>query len=333
MKHKNIRCFARNGSSIFAGTISQGIFISTDEGQSWTQTSLNDRWVYSLAVDGSVIYAGTYIYGVYKSTDNGQTWFQTSVNNNNIYTILITGGRIFAGGMRSMYISSDNGQSWVTSAFNNTNIYSLAVSGSQIYAGTGDYYNSHGTGVYVSSDNGQTWIQTSLNNKIIASFIVIGSKIFAGADPSGVYLSSDNGISWVPKNEGLGNSNIVSFISNNDYLFAGTRGGSVWKRSLSELIGITNISTEVPKEFSLSQNYPNPFNPSTKIRFQIPKSGLVNMAVYDILGREITTLVNEELKPGIYEAEWDASNYPSGVYYYKLFTNEFSETRKAVLIK
>ena len=108
------------------------------------------------------------------------------------------------------------------------------------------------------------------------------------------------------------------------------------------IIGITPISTEIPKSFELSQNYPNPFNPSTKIRFSVPllsgegvsrRDGVVSLKVDDALGREITTLVNEQLKPGIYSVDWNASNYPSGVYFYKLFTVSYSETKKMVLIK
>ncbi len=94
----------------------------------------------------------------------------------------------------------------------------------------------------------------------------------------------------------------------------------------------------VPTAFSLSQNYPNPFNPETKIRFDIPgntnsQSSSVKLVIYDILGREVETPVNENLEAGSYEVNWDASKYPSGVYIYKLQTNDFTETKKMILIK
>jgi len=109
----------------------------------------------------------------------------------------------------------------------------------------------------------------------------------------------------------------------------------------SQQIGIKPISAEIPKSFSLYQNYPNPFNPATKIRFAIPLSRgvsegwgvFVKVIVYDILGREVATLVNEHLKPGTYEVDWDGTIYPSGVYFYKLITETFSETKRMVLIK
>jgi hypothetical protein len=95
-----------------------------------------------------------------------------------------------------------------------------------------------------------------------------------------------------------------------------------------------------PTEYALEQNYPNPFNPSTKIGFKIPASpaggqgsGLTALKVYDVLGREVATLVNEELKPGSYEATFNATGLASGVYLYKLTTGEFNQTQKMLLMK
>ena len=100
-------------------------------------------------------------------------------------------------------------------------------------------------------------------------------------------------------------------------------------------VGISGMNTEIPGEFSLSQNYPNPFNPTTKIRFDISGSSAAqtSLSVYDLLGREVAALVNEELKPGTYEVNWDASNFPGGVYFYRISAGSFSETRKMILIK
>lgn len=120
----------------------------------------------------------------------------------------------------------------------------------------------------------------------------------------------------------------------------------------SMLVGIESISNNIPEEFSLSQNYPNPFNPSTKIRFSIPPyyspleggmhvlsraeggGDLVTLKIYNVLGREAAVLVNDELKPGTYEVEWDAANFSSGIYYYKLTAGQyFSQTKKMVLVR
>jgi hypothetical protein len=102
-------------------------------------------------------------------------------------------------------------------------------------------------------------------------------------------------------------------------------------------IGIEPISSEVPDRFMLFQNYPNPFNPTTKIKFGIPvgtRRGLfVQIKIYDILGREISTLVNEELKPGTYEVDWSAENYPSGVYFYTITSAGYFDSKKMILLK
>jgi hypothetical protein len=108
--------------------------------------------------------------------------------------------------------------------------------------------------------------------------------------------------------------------------------------------GIIPISNEIPNSYELYQNYPNPFNPSTKIKFDIPAGPLsrgvstgrgvsVRLTIYDILGRELEMLVNQQLQPGTYNVDWDASNYPSGIYFYKLVTDNFIETNKMILIK
>jgi hypothetical protein len=101
----------------------------------------------------------------------------------------------------------------------------------------------------------------------------------------------------------------------------------------SMVVGINEISGNIPETFSLSQNYPNPFNPVTNIKFDIPKSGMVRITIFDLLGREVTTLVNEQMQPGSYNVDWDASNYPSGVYFFKLETENFTESKKMILIK
>ncbi|TRZ64921.1 T9SS C-terminal target domain-containing protein [bacterium] len=117
----------------------------------------------------------------------------------------------------------------------------------------------------------------------------------------------------------------------------------------TDVLGVHNISSEVPSSFSLSQNYPNPFNPTTTIRYSIPSLSSpridplssprilggepVSLKVYDILGKEIATLVNEKQSPGTYEVTFDASQYPSGVYFYKLTTSGYTNAKSMILLK
>jgi len=106
-----------------------------------------------------------------------------------------------------------------------------------------------------------------------------------------------------------------------------------YDRNFSTIVSVDNEHKEVVNEFSLSQNYPNPFNPTSKIKYQIAKLGKVELKVYDILGREITTLVNDIKAPGIYEVTFNASQLASGVYFYRLISSDFVQTKKMMVIK
>jgi hypothetical protein len=98
-------------------------------------------------------------------------------------------------------------------------------------------------------------------------------------------------------------------------------------------ISVHDITIEIPTKYNIAQNYPNPFNPTTNVRFSIVNAGQVKLIVYDVQGREVQTLVNERLQPGTYEATFDGSALTSGVYFYKLVTNGFTETKKMSLLK
>ncbi|MBL7127518.1 MAG: T9SS type A sorting domain-containing protein [Ignavibacteria bacterium] len=89
----------------------------------------------------------------------------------------------------------------------------------------------------------------------------------------------------------------------------------------------------IPEKFNLHQNYPNPFNPATNIKFDIPKASYVKLTIYNILGKEITTLVNEKLNIGSYEVNWNGMDYPSGVYFYKMVADDYVNVKKMVLLK
>jgi hypothetical protein len=104
-------------------------------------------------------------------------------------------------------------------------------------------------------------------------------------------------------------------------------------RIVSLITGVHNIGLDLPKVYKLEQNYPNPFNPVTRISFDIPKQSLVMMKVYDILGREVKTLVNEIKAPGNYSVDFDGTELSSGVYFYKLESNGFTDIKRMLLIK
>jgi hypothetical protein len=109
-------------------------------------------------------------------------------------------------------------------------------------------------------------------------------------------------------------------------------GAKIYK--LTNIVGIQQISTEIPGGFKLSQNYPNPFNPSTIIKFDIPSNDkVVKLSIFNSLGQEVAVLVNKKLGAGSYEYTFDGEDLNSGVYFYKLQTESFSETKKMLFIK
>ncbi|MCU0373059.1 MAG: T9SS type A sorting domain-containing protein [Ignavibacteria bacterium] len=108
---------------------------------------------------------------------------------------------------------------------------------------------------------------------------------------------------------------------------------NTWNANLGVITGINPVALNTPDKYSLSQNYPNPFNPVTKINFALPKSGLVTLKVYDMLGREVSTLVNEVKTAGSYTVNFNASNFSSGAYFYRLESNGFIDTKKMMVIK
>ncbi len=99
------------------------------------------------------------------------------------------------------------------------------------------------------------------------------------------------------------------------------------------ITGVEGYSNEIPKEFQLYQNYPNPFNPVTSIKFDIPKSTYVKIKMYDMLGKEISELVNMDMEAGRYEVNWDGTNFASGVYFYRIETKDFTKVMKMILLK
>jgi hypothetical protein len=112
-----------------------------------------------------------------------------------------------------------------------------------------------------------------------------------------------------------------------------TEIGATWNSELPILVGTNNNQNNVPSAYNLSQNYPNPFNPVTKISYTLPKAGNVKLVVFDVLGREITTLVNDVKTAGTHVVSFDASSLSSGVYFYRINAGDFTSTKKMMLVK
>lgn len=262
---------------------------TTNNGVSWDSTGLylpqagaEAGWNNAMYCYQNKIWLGTNNSRIYYSSNNGTNWTTQStgseVNSYAVWFLYDSDGLM---GGATMWITTNGGGSW----------------NSQTAAGTGNIGGI--TGCQSPVDNNsflqQTWYVRS-DNKIYFSPGGPGwstgytapagtynyiKSILAGASVTLIAVRNNGGISY------------IHFI----------------------LSGIQSISNDIPNSFSLSQNYPNPFNPTTNIKFDIPKSGFVKLSIFNGLGQEVATLVNSELKAGTYNADWNASDYPSGIYF------------------
>ncbi len=194
--------------------------------------------------------------------------------------------------------------------------------------------------IYKTTNGGINWqgYNFSINSPFTSIFFTNNSTGYVTADSGKILKTTDIGQSWNFLATNTPNRlNSIFFVdSNTGYAAGGSNNVPVILKTTNgggNIVGINNINSEIPERFSLSQNYPNPFNPVTIIRFQIKRLSDVKLIIYDLLGREVATLVNEELKPGTYETDWDASNFSSGVYSYKIISEDYIETKKMVLMK
>ena len=142
------------------------------------------------------------------------------------------------------------------------------------------------------------------------------------------YETTNGGNSWHAAVWGQGLNKII-FLNDTIGYAAGRR---IYKYS-NDPVGINHIGSEIPQRFELKQNYPNPFNPMTNIGLRIADFGFVSLKVYDITGKVVAVLVNEELNAGVYNVDFDASNLSSGTYFYRMETNGFVDVKKMVVVK
>jgi hypothetical protein len=341
-----------NESTLFIGTYGNDVFRSTNKGLTWTAADSGflkigdySDCVFSFAANGTSLFAGTG-FGVFQTTNNGVSWVSSRLGlpAGSIQSLATNDSYLFAGVHSSgLFRSSDNGVTWAASDsgfgldFSYYPILSVASKDSHVLAGTA-------SGTFLSSNNGTSW--APLYFWPIHSCLFIGSNILATTSGGGVFLSSDNGEHWNETNSGLTrdpyyDEYLYSAITTaNSYFFVGSQSptkswlGEVWRRPTSEIVITTQgISPRVPSEFLLEQNYPNPFNSSTTIRFTLPSQSYCTLAIYDMLGREVLTLVSEVLPHGSYSQSWTPQGTPSGVYFLRLSAGSFTQTKKLVILR
>ncbi|MBE2227962.1 MAG: T9SS type A sorting domain-containing protein [Ignavibacteria bacterium] len=338
---RKVKDFFYADGKLWCAAENNGLFYSTNGGDLWTRELSS-----SINYPNAVITSGNYIYT--HSTGSSRVLFSTNMGANWTITeqgvfphltlsFALNGNFIFSGGSDGAYVSFLGATSWTEiSQTPNTGVDEIRYTNNKLYAAC---FGTPG-GIWSSTNNGTNWINinTAITNRQLWSLHVFNYNILVGTDDGinrAIFFSSNDGTSWTNVSGGLpADLSFSEITSNSTYAFGIIYyTGAVYRRPLSELIGIQPISTEIPKQFSLSQNYPNPFNPVTNINFDVKEKGLVKLAVFNSIGQEIAVILNQELSPGSYKADWNAEDYPSGVYYYKITAGDFSETKKMILIK
>ncbi len=323
-----------------------GVFRSADNGETWRQSSAPfpyPKWkpVGRFATDKKtgIILAGTND-GIIASRDGGNVWFTafhydsaTATKGFAVMDICVApNGTVYAattGGATGTHYgvlrSDGTVWEWKNNGLTNLSMYSVACDDAgTVYAGSED-------GLFRSTDNGESWRKIGFEKNAIADILIVRPDLIFIANgpngaPPGVFRY--DGLSWSQIGPPPAGGDCLARIGNG--ILIGAFGVYL---AADVITAVEGPPPSPPANFRLEQNFPNPFNPATTIRYSVPKTGVVNIAVYNLLGQEIKTLVNEEKRPGEYEVRFDTSRLPSGIYFYRLNAGTFTETKKMLLVK
>jgi len=315
---------------------------TTNFGTNWiTQTSntgftlrsiffrnINDGWI----VGDSGI--------VKRSTNSGNTWVeQNSGINIDLNCVYFHDTQLgWASGRQGNLIRTTNGGSnWINS-------YVARITGEKLFflnANTGwlcgwGTFGSYDSTLVKTTNGGLTWLPqaSQILADILGVYFVNENLGWICCNGGFIYVSTNGGNNWYEQSRPvIMPLHDIMFVDSNIGWSVGQSGSIVSTTNGGGAIGIQQISNEVPKIYSISQNHPNPFNPKTSIKIGLKEASHVELTIYDILGREIEKLVNQELNPGYYNVDFNGDNYPSGMYFYRLETDGFSETKKMVIVK
>lgn len=334
-EYYNTKAVVADSNYLFAGTYN-GVYTSTDRGASWTN-SLSGSMLNTLVKIDKSIFASILGEGLRRSNDYCKSWVKVNdglvtasdYSSKYIYTVANSGTNIYAGSQAGVFISSNMGDSWrkINEGITDIWIISLAAKDSLVVAGTG--YGK----VFLSTNCGANWTNISCSQMSgwVNSICFYKNNIFA-SNTAGLFQSTNFGKDWIKIDDSNFNMTYCTAFDNT-YIYAGTDNG-IWKRPLIELANsVEKIDNNIPDVYTLKQNYPNPINPVTKIEFSLPKESAVKVKIYDILGREVNTLINEKLSAGSYSVEWNSAGLCSGVYIYTLQAGSTIISRKMNLLK
>ena len=335
--HTIVRAWGVAGTNLFLSSLSGSlgtVLRSTDSGESWTEADngLRGASVDGFAFDGTALVAGTEWNGVFRSTNTGSTWTQVADSSLGwpLHYFVVSGTDIFVSGVGGVYRSTDGGTSWASasSGLPSPNVGSLAVIGTTLIACMGD-------SIFRSTNNGVNWTLAGkpFAGNSIGSIIASGSILFGRG--TGLSWSSDSGTTWKANNGGLPTAweaTISALAVSGQNLIAATWMG-IYRAKLSYVTGVNTSLNDLPEAFKLDQNYPNPFNPSTTIRYSLPQRSRVSLTVFNTLGQQVATLVNEAQEADYHDVRFDGSGLASGVYFYRIMAGTFVATKKLLLIR
>ncbi|MFC2092542.1 T9SS type A sorting domain-containing protein [Bacteroidota bacterium] len=246
-----------------------------------------------------------------------------------------------------IYKSTNTGYNWTTALTLNNSGLDISYTLSSIFfkdgntgfaTGSNLYYGSTFGQIYRSTNGGNNWelaanVGSTSGNNINAVHFSDSENGFAAGTNGLIMRSTNSGANWIQQSSGTSATLNGIFMINALTGYVCGADGLILKTTNGGLTGFGPISNVTPSDYKLYQNYPNPFNPVTTIKFDIPKSSFVKLVVYNSLGKEVATLVNKKLNAGSYEVNWDGSDYSSGMYFYKMASDDYLQTKKMMLIK
>ncbi len=368
MKTVNKIFFINDQTGFITGSTAAGsydlgkILKTTNSGINWTGNHINNTSnIFSIdMIDDNLGYCvGYYHYNtvdaciVYKTSDGGGTWGNSfTIYNTTLYYDVdfvnsnigfVTGAGINGG---AFVRTTDSGVNWsiltIPYPMGNEMWTVSFIDGNVGYVGgKGESQGYYNKGIINRTANGgQNWQRIyEKDSSAIHEIFFVDSQIgfavgAANQYTKGIILKTINGgQNWLIQNITNNVLSDVIFLNSLTGYACGANGIVLKTTDGGGPIGIEPISTRIPNVFILSQNFPNPFNPITHIEFELPIKGYIKLTVYDILGRYIKTLVDQSLNAGSYNVDFDGTNYSSGIYYYRLETEKFAETKKMVLLK
>ena len=352
-----VACMLKAGAVLLAGTFQNGVFRSTNDGASWLPFStglsgLGATDISKLLLRRDTLIAGTLGEGVFATaSDFSRPWAPwgdslTDYEGENVFKMAIAGTTVLAnaGGNGYIFRYTDDRPWWDPIPINRPHrligqgVTGFASGASAVVAGTN-------AGIYRSTDEGLSWefAAAPLPAQTIRILPVSrGPDFFSLAltpTSSALLQSTDNGATWQSLGE-FPMPNVFDIATVGDSVYLGEPDG-LWRAPLSQLVTAVGKNPVAISGFRLEQNYPNPFNPGTVISYQLPVMSEVSLSVYDVLGRKIVTLVNGRETAGPHEVIWNASSFPSGVYFYRLQFRQinsgqagtYSGTKKMILLK